>query len=81
MTEDNLIIEVRDMRNGDWYWVSRLVYEEYTPKIGVIGLALYSAYASYARDKGSAFPSQGRIAKILGNLTKNWGCMFCLVRP
>lgn len=48
-------IEVRDIRDSDWYWISRRVFEDYAPKIGPIGLALYNAYASYARDKGSAF--------------------------
>lgn len=66
MKKNDLPIEVRDMRNGDWYWISRLVYEEYAPKIKPTGLALYNAYASYARDKGSAYPSQARIAKKLG---------------
>ena len=58
-------IEVRDIRDSDWYWVSRKVLEDYAPKIGVIGLALYSAYASFAREKGMAFPSQETIAEIL----------------
>jgi hypothetical protein len=57
--------EIRDMRDGDWYWISRAVYEYYAPKIGAIGLALYNAYASYARDKGLAFPSQKTISKRL----------------
>ena len=53
------------MRDGDWYWISRMVYEDYASRIGVIGLALYNAYASYARDKGLAFPSQKTISKRL----------------
>jgi DNA-binding MarR family transcriptional regulator len=61
----NKKLKVRDIRNGDWYWVPRSVYEDYGPKIGAIGLALYNAYASYARNKGSAFPSQKTIAKKL----------------
>jgi DNA-binding MarR family transcriptional regulator len=61
----NKKLKVRDIRDGDWYWVPRSVYEDYGPKIGAIGLALYNAYASYARNKGSAFPSQKTIAKKL----------------
>jgi len=58
-------IEARDIRNSDWYWISRSVLEDYAPKIGVVGLALYNIYASYAREKGLAFPSQKKIAKTL----------------
>ena len=58
-------IEVRDIKDGDWYWIPRKVFEDYAPKIGVIGLALYNAYSSYAREKGVAFPSQKKIAEKL----------------
>jgi len=58
-------IEVRDIRDSDWYWVSRAILEDFAPKIGAIGLALYNIYASYAREKGFAFPSQETIAKTL----------------
>ncbi len=58
-------IEVRDIRDSDWYWISRSVLENYAPKIGVVGLALYNIYASYAREKGVAFPSQEKITKTL----------------
>jgi ASC-1-like (ASCH) protein len=57
--------EVRDIGDGDWYWIPRVIFEEYTLKIGVIGLALYNAYSSYARDKGVAFPSQKTLAEKL----------------
>jgi len=66
MREETSEIEVRDMGDGDWYWVSRRVFEDFAPKIGVIGFALYNAYASYARDKGVAFPSQKTLAEKLG---------------
>jgi DNA-binding MarR family transcriptional regulator len=66
MEVENQKIEVRDIRDSDWYWISRNVLEDFAPKIGVIGLALYNAYASYAREKGKAFPSQKTIAKKLG---------------
>jgi DNA-binding MarR family transcriptional regulator len=66
MEMENQTIEVRDIRDSDWYWISRSILEDFGPKIGVIGLALYNAYASYAREKGKAFPSQKTIAKKLG---------------
>jgi len=58
--------EVRDLRNSDWYWIHRVVFEEYASKIGIVGLALYNAYASYARDKGYCYPNQKTIASKLG---------------
>jgi biotin operon repressor len=66
MEMENQTIEVRDIWDGDWYWIPRVVFEDYTPKIGVIGLALYNAYSSYARDKAVAFPSQETLAEKLG---------------
>jgi DNA-binding transcriptional regulator YhcF (GntR family) len=66
MEMQNQKIEIRSIRDGDWYWIPRIVFEDYTPKIGVIGLALYNAYSSYARDKGVAFPSQRTLAEKLG---------------
>jgi DNA-binding Lrp family transcriptional regulator len=66
MEMENQTIEVRDIWDGGWYWIPRIVFEEYAPKIGVIGLALYNAYSSYARDKGVAFPSQKTLAEKLG---------------
>jgi len=57
--------QIRDLRNSDWYWIQREIYENYIPKIGIIGLALYNAYASYSRNEGKCFPSQGLIVKKL----------------
>jgi transposase len=59
-------IEVRNIKDSDWYWIPRRVFEDYASKIGVIGLALYNAYSSYARDKGIAYPSQKVISQKLG---------------
>jgi DNA-binding transcriptional regulator YhcF (GntR family) len=65
MKLENRTIEVRNIEDSEWYWIPRIVFENYTPKIGVIGLALYNAYSSYARDKGVAFPSQKTLAEKL----------------
>jgi transposase len=66
MEMENQKIEVRDIKDGDWYWIPRAVFEDYAFKIRVIGLALYNAYSSYARDKGTAYPSQKVISQKLG---------------
>lgn len=57
--------KIRGMEDGEWYWISRDILEKYASKIGCIGLAIYNVYASFARDKGYAFPSQKKIAKLL----------------
>ena len=66
MKEEFSKIEVRSIKNSDWYWISRKIFDDYAFKIGAIGLALYNAYASYARGKGKAFPSQKKLAEKLG---------------
>jgi len=66
MEARNQKIEVRSIEDGNWYWISRKILEDFASKIGVIGFALYSAYASYAGNKGVAFPSQRTLARMLG---------------
>jgi DNA-binding Lrp family transcriptional regulator len=66
MEVQNQKIEIRSIEDGNWYWISRKVLEGFASKIGAIGLALYSAYASYAGNKGVAFPSQRTLAGRLG---------------
>jgi DNA-binding Lrp family transcriptional regulator len=66
MEVQNQKIEVRSIEDGNWYWISRKVLEGFASKIGAIGFALYSAYASYAGNKGVAFPSQRTLARMLG---------------
>jgi len=58
-------IQIRDLRNSDWYWIQREIYENYVSEIGIIGLALYNAYASYSRNEGKCFPSQKTISEKL----------------
>lgn len=61
------MIEVRDLRNGDWYWIHKAIYNQYTKKIGAIGLALYNAYCHYAnKDSGASYPSVETLCNDLG---------------
>jgi len=59
-------IEIRDLRNGDWYWVHKAVIREYGPKIGAIAIAVYDFLASLADRDQECFPSQKYIARSLG---------------
>ena len=58
--------EVRDLRNGDWYWIHKAVIHEYTHKVGATGIIVYSFLASLADSSQSCFPSQRYIADRLG---------------
>jgi len=60
------LVNIRDSRNGNWYWINRRIYTEYSRKIGVIGLAIYNAYASYANRYGESYPSQKLLSETLG---------------
>ncbi|MFQ6031846.1 MAG: helix-turn-helix domain-containing protein [Candidatus Zixiibacteriota bacterium] len=58
--------EIRDLRNGDWCWIHKAVIQEYTQKIGAIGITVYNFLASLADRCQGCFPSQKYIAKSLG---------------
>lgn len=57
---------VRDLKDGDWYWIPKAVIHRYTPKVGAIGIAVYNFLASLANQSQSCFPSQKYIAEHLG---------------
>lgn len=58
--------QVRDLRNGDWYWIHRIVNEKYASKIKPIGLAIYTELASCADTNGEAWPTHKTLATKLG---------------
>lgn len=66
MKETNTKIEVRDLRNGNWYWIHRAVIKEYTPKVGATSIAVYNFLASCVDTHQSCFPSQKYIAERIG---------------
>ncbi len=59
-------IKVRDVRNGDWYWVSKVLLDEYGDRLKPIGIAIYNCLASHANQEGFCFPSHKHIAKRIG---------------
>jgi hypothetical protein len=52
--------EISDIHDGDMYWISRRVLEDYISKTGIIGLVLYDASAS----------CQGKVVSLIGVLKK-----------
>jgi len=63
---DDREFEIRDLRNGDWYWIHKTVIQRYMPLIGAVGVIVYSFLASLADTKQTCYPSQKYIAKALG---------------
>lgn len=60
---------MRDMRNGNWFWVHRCVIRCWTKKIGAKGVTLYALLADHDRSdehRGLVFPSQATMAEIIG---------------
>jgi hypothetical protein len=59
--------EIRDMRDGDWYWMDRSILHGYGQKLKASGIAVYNALASFANFKTqTCFPTQEVIAQLIG---------------
>jgi biotin operon repressor len=54
---------IRDFKNGNWYWVDKIIVQKYVPQIGTMGFTVYSFLASLADSNQSCFPSQKYIAE------------------
>ena len=63
---NNKEIKIRDLRKGDWYWISKKVIREYPKRIGAAPILVYNFLASLADKSQSYFPSQKYIAESLG---------------
>lgn len=59
-------IQIRDLRKGDWYWISKVLIDEYGRLIGPIGIAIYNCLAQHANQEGFCFPSHKYIADKIG---------------
>ncbi len=58
--------QIRKLKAGDWYWMDKVVVQEYVPKIGAMGVSVYSFLASMADNSQRCFPSQKYVAERLG---------------
>ena len=57
-------IEIRDLRNGDWYWIHKTVLEKYASKIGAYGIAIYNSLCYFTNHENqSSFPSYKKISE------------------
>ena len=59
-------ITIRDLRKGDWYWVSKVLLDRYGSTIKPIGIAIYNCLAQHANQEGFCFPSHKYIADKIG---------------
>lgn len=58
---------IRDLRDGDWYWLDRRVLRLYARRLGPSGIAVYNALASFADSEGQeCYPTRKAIAHMLG---------------
>lgn len=59
-------LEIRDLRDGDWYWVPKAVIRKYVPRVGATGIVVYDFLASLVDGEQKCFPSQKYIADSVG---------------
>lgn len=60
-------IEVRDMRNGDWYWIHKSIINDYGEIIKAGGIAIYNILALHVNSRNQkCYPGIRRMAMILG---------------
>ena len=64
---DEQKFEVRDLRDGDWYWVDKKILSAYGRTLGSSGIAVYNALAFFADSQTQrCFPAHKSIAGLLG---------------
>ncbi len=66
MNESTPRNDIRKMEHGGWFWISKLVIQEYVPKIGFLSMCVYNLLASMADESQCCYPSQQYIAEKLG---------------
>jgi biotin operon repressor len=60
-------IEIRNLKDCDWYWIGRKVLRLHGRRLGTSGIAVYNALACFADSKTqSCFPTRRVIAQMLG---------------
>lgn len=62
---DAMNFDVRDTRNSNWLWMRRELLREHGDKLGVYGVAVYAALASFADESNTAYPSIQSISDMV----------------
>lgn len=62
--------ELRDARRPGWCWLDNAVIDDYAPRIGAHGLAVYLVLVRFADRDGNCFPAHQKIMDLLG-LSRN----------
>jgi biotin operon repressor len=58
--------QVRRMKRGNWYWIEKVVIQEYARKVGPLAITVYCYLASFTNAEQSCYPSQRLIGEVLG---------------
>jgi len=65
LMSDNDVIEIRDTRDGGWFWADNELIDKYGETIGAHGIAVYVTLARHANNN-KCWPSIGTIGKKIG---------------
>jgi len=58
--------KIRSIRDGNWYWIDRMILNNFGRELKPGGIAVYNVLASFSNSKTqSCFPSQETIAKLI----------------
>lgn len=64
---NNYESKIRDLRNGNWYWINKKVLQLYSRRLKASGIAVYNVLASYVNSRNQGcFPTQKVIAELIG---------------
>ena len=58
--------KMRSPKDGEWYWASKPIIQEWSAKVGLLAIGVYHLLASMADETQHCFPSQKYIALRLG---------------
>jgi len=65
--EEKYTFEVRDLRNGEWYWIHKWVVKEYGQIIKSNGIAVYNVLSGFSHNKTQkCWPSLKAIGDLIG---------------
>ena len=58
---------IRDMRDGNWFWIHKTILSKYAKRLGASGFLVYSALAFFANSRTQiCFPTQKALAELTG---------------